>query len=123
MLWLIGNYQALITCAKCGALFDLEHCIAKSGHTSFRHLQLTPLIFAWIQSFTQPVTFGTEGAITHIRNRQPKLSDSNYVRLGSGVYMFEGKNNNMLDSISFRLALTVAILALWSGAGYWLLSV
>lgn len=37
--------------------------------------------------------------------------------------MFEGKNNNMLDSISFRLALTVAILALWSGAGYWLLSV
>jgi hypothetical protein len=37
--------------------------------------------------------------------------------------MFEGKNNRILDSFSFRLALTVAILAVWSGAGYLLLSV
>jgi hypothetical protein len=37
--------------------------------------------------------------------------------------MFDGKNNRMLDSISFRLALIVAVLAVWSGAGYWLLSV
>lgn len=51
------------------------------------------------------------------------LSDSNLDCWDQGFYMFEGKNNNMLDSISFRLTLIVAILALWSGAGYWLLSV
>ncbi len=37
--------------------------------------------------------------------------------------MFEGKNNRILDSFTFRLALTVAILIAWSGAGYLLLSV
>jgi hypothetical protein len=36
--------------------------------------------------------------------------------------MFEGKNNRLLDSFAFRMALTVAIFALWSGAGYALLS-
>ncbi len=36
--------------------------------------------------------------------------------------MFEGKNNRLLDSFSFRMALTVAVFALWSGAGYALLS-
>jgi len=36
--------------------------------------------------------------------------------------MFEGKNNRLLDSFSFRLALMVAIFAAWSGAGYLLLS-
>jgi hypothetical protein len=36
--------------------------------------------------------------------------------------MFEGKNNRILDSFSFRMALIVAIFAAWSGAGYWLLS-
>ena len=69
------------------------------------------------------ILFGPVDAITHGRNRQSKFSDSNFVGLGSGVYMFEGKNNRMLDSISFRLALIVAVLAVWSGAGYWLLSV
>jgi len=37
--------------------------------------------------------------------------------------MFEGKNNRVLDSFSFRVALLVAVLAAWSGAGYLLLSV
>jgi hypothetical protein len=37
--------------------------------------------------------------------------------------MFDSKNNRLLDSISFRLALIVAVLAVWSGAGYLLLSV
>ena len=37
--------------------------------------------------------------------------------------MFEGKNNRLLDSFVFRMALTVAIFALWSGAGYALLSI
>lgn len=37
-------------------------------------------------------------------------------------HMFEGKNNRLLDSFSFRMALTVAVFALWSGAGYALLS-
>jgi hypothetical protein len=41
---------------------------------------------------------------------------------GSGAYMFDGKNNRLLDSFSFRLALTAAVFAVWSGAGYLLLS-
>jgi hypothetical protein len=36
--------------------------------------------------------------------------------------MFDGKNNQLLDSFAFRLALTVALFAAWSGAGYVLLS-
>jgi len=40
----------------------------------------------------------------------------------SGAYMFDGKNNRLLDSFSFRLALTAAVFAVWSGAGYLLLS-
>jgi len=36
--------------------------------------------------------------------------------------MFDGKNNRLLDSFSFRIGLTVVALALWSGAGYALLS-
>jgi hypothetical protein len=36
--------------------------------------------------------------------------------------MFEGKNNRILDSFSFRLALTAAVFAAWTGAGYVLLS-
>jgi hypothetical protein len=44
------------------------------------------------------------------------------LRLGwSGVHMFDGKNNRLLDSFSFRLALTAAVFAVWSGAGYVLL--
>jgi hypothetical protein len=40
----------------------------------------------------------------------------------SGVHMFDGKNNRILDSLSFRLALTAAVFAVWYGAGYLLLS-
>lgn len=36
--------------------------------------------------------------------------------------MFDGKNNRLLDSFSFRVALTAALFVLWSGAGYVLLS-
>ena len=36
--------------------------------------------------------------------------------------MFDGKNNRLLDSFSFRIALTAVAFALWSGAGYALLS-
>ena len=36
--------------------------------------------------------------------------------------MFDGKNNRLLDSFAFRLALLATILAIWSGAGYVLLS-
>lgn len=32
--------------------------------------------------------------------------------------MFDGKNNRLLDSFYFRLALTAAVFAVWSGAGY-----
>jgi hypothetical protein len=38
------------------------------------------------------------------------------------LHMFDGKNNRLLDSFSFRIALTVVVFALWSGAGYALLS-
>lgn len=36
--------------------------------------------------------------------------------------MFDGKNNRLLDSFSFRAALITAVVALWSGAGYVLLA-
>jgi hypothetical protein len=36
--------------------------------------------------------------------------------------MFDGKNNRILDSMFFRLALTAGIFAAWIGAGYVLLS-
>ena len=36
--------------------------------------------------------------------------------------MFDGKNNRILDSFSFRLAVTAAVFAAWSYAGYVLLS-
>ena len=36
--------------------------------------------------------------------------------------MFDGRNNRILDSFSFRLALTAAVFAAWSGAAYVLLS-
>jgi hypothetical protein len=51
-----------------------------------------------------------------------KIARSPNLKLGwSGVHMFDGKNNRLLDSFSFRLALTAAVFAVWSGAGYVLL--
>jgi hypothetical protein len=38
------------------------------------------------------------------------------------IPMFDGKNNRLLDSFSFRAALITAVLALWSGAGYMLIA-
>ena len=38
------------------------------------------------------------------------------------IHMFEGKNNRLLDSFAFRLVLMAAVFAVWSGAGYVLLS-
>jgi hypothetical protein len=44
--------------------------------------------------------------------------------LGSrSLKMFDGKNNRLLDSFSFRAALITAVVALWSVAGYVLLAV
>ena len=37
--------------------------------------------------------------------------------------MFDSKNNRMLDSVAFRLALITAVFVAWYGAGYLLLSV
>jgi hypothetical protein len=51
-----------------------------------------------------------------------KIAGFPILKLGwSGVHMFDGKNNRLLDSFSFRLALTAAVFAVWSGAGYVLL--
>jgi hypothetical protein len=36
--------------------------------------------------------------------------------------MFEGKNNRLLDSFSFRVVITGAVFAAWSVAGYIVLS-
>jgi hypothetical protein len=35
--------------------------------------------------------------------------------------MFDGKNNGILDSFSFRVVVTAAVFAAWSAAGYVLL--
>jgi hypothetical protein len=37
--------------------------------------------------------------------------------------MFEGKNNRMLDSFSFRFFVTAGVFLAWFGAGYLILSV
>jgi hypothetical protein len=56
------------------------------------------------------------------------VCDSKFESLVIGVFlmfdgkMFDSKNNRLLDSISFRLTLIVAAFAVWSGAGYLLLS-
>jgi hypothetical protein len=36
--------------------------------------------------------------------------------------MFDGKNNRLLDSFSFRFLMTATAFAAWFGAGYVLLS-
>lgn len=36
--------------------------------------------------------------------------------------MFDGKNNRLLDSFSFRVAITAAVFAVWGVAGYIVLS-
>jgi hypothetical protein len=38
------------------------------------------------------------------------------------IYMFDSKNNRLLDSFSFRVAITAAVFAAWSAAGYIVLS-
>jgi hypothetical protein len=60
-------------------------------------------------------------AITNGRKQQHERLDSKLKLKGSGAYMFDGKNNRLLDSFSFRLAVTAAVFAVWSGAGYALL--
>jgi len=61
-------------------------------------------------------------AITNDRNQQHKSWDSQIeTSKDSGAYMFDGKNNRILDSFSFRLAITAAVFAAWTGAGYVLL--
>jgi hypothetical protein len=66
--------------------------------------------------------FGTTDAITKGRNRWLPAGIQIQDFGDQEFHMFEGKNNRLLDSFSFRLALMVAIFAAWSGAGYLLLS-
>jgi hypothetical protein len=54
-----------------------------------------------------------------LRSRWKKESR---IQLIEEIHMFDGKNNRLLDSFAFRLALLAGILALWSGAGYLLLA-
>ena len=62
------------------------------------------------------------GAITYGMDQQQKAGISKLKLSFSGAHMFDGKNNRILDSFSFRLALTAAVFAAWTGAGYILLS-
>ena len=50
------------------------------------------------------------------------LQDSKSKRETSGACMFDGKNNRLLDSFAFRLALGAAVFVAWAGGGYILLS-
>src|SRR5690349_7821754 len=61
-----------------------------------------------------PLLMGIDGATC----RDFKILDVGNQEL----IMFDGKNNRILDSLSFRLALTAAAFAVWYGAGYLLLS-
>jgi len=61
------------------------------------------------------------GAITYGRNQQQDRLISQFETWVVRSSMFDGKNNRLLDSFSFRLALTAAVFAVWSGAGYVLL--
>ncbi len=61
------------------------------------------------------------GAITYGRNQRHKRWIPNLKMDGQGVHMFDGKNNRILDSFSFRVAVTAAVFAAWSAAGYALL--
>jgi hypothetical protein len=61
------------------------------------------------------------GAITHGRKQQQEAEIPKLKMDSQGVHMFDSKNNQILDSFSFRLALTAAVFAAWSGAGYVLL--
>lgn len=45
----------------------------------------------------------------------------NFVR-DQELPMFDGKNNRLLDSFAFRVGLTAVVFAVWTGAGYALLS-
>jgi hypothetical protein len=61
------------------------------------------------------------GAITYGRNQRHKRWILSLKMDGQGVHMFDGKNNRILDSFSFRVAVTAAVFAAWSAAGYALL--
>jgi hypothetical protein len=50
-----------------------------------------------------------------------KRRSSNSGFLVQEFHMFDGKNNRLLDSFLFRLAVSAAVFAVWSGAGYVLL--
>jgi hypothetical protein len=59
-------------------------------------------------------------AITYGRNQRHNRSIPK-LKMVKGVHMFDGKNNRILDSFSFRVAVTAAVFAAWSAAGYALL--
>jgi hypothetical protein len=99
-----------------------EQCHAESEHSRISFLQFAPVLFPQIQWFTSANGFGMAGAISmagiagaRVADRIPAISSD------QEFHMFDGKNNRLLDSFSFRLALMAAIFAVWSGAGYILL--
>jgi hypothetical protein len=62
------------------------------------------------------------GAITYGRNQQQRKSSIPKLKIDAKEFhMFDGKNNRILDSFSFRVAVTAAVFVAWSAAGYVLL--
>lgn len=50
-----------------------------------------------------------------------KVTEEEIERLtnkGQEIYMFDGKNNRMLDSFYFRTLVTIGVFLAWAGAGY-----
>jgi len=66
--------------------------------------------------------FGIADATTNNARAATVPQELNNLVGDQELHMFDGKNNRLLDSFSFRVALTVVVFALWSGAGYALLS-
>jgi len=63
--------------------------------------------------------FGKAGAFTCSRNRQPQEIRG----FDSGdQFMFDGKNNRILDSFSFRFVMTAGVFVAWFVAGYMLIA-
>jgi len=103
-------------------LFVLEHLIAESEHLLVRVGTMRLFNFC-VDSIIYAAARVWHGRCDYTgQESAARIAGFPILKLGwSGVHMFDGKNNRLLDSFSFRLALTAAVFAVWSGAGYVLL--
>jgi hypothetical protein len=103
------------------SLFTLEQSLAKANTAAFRDARRChhmPLIFNDLDdrpSLASQMPFNRPA----ITGNRPG-SDHGFI-LGD-LFMFDGKNNRLLDSFSFRFLITAAAFIAWVGASYALLS-